>query len=241
MPRKAREQLNDGYAHILVQGMGREHVFPFETNKQYYIGLINEIKDKFGIGVLAYRVLDTHAHLLVKAGSGEGLAQFMHRLNMRYAAHYNRESGRSGCVFRERFKSQTLNEEDIGACARFVQENAAARREAPGSGVRFLEHDDRVYEKFDDVLAELKRKYNIQGKNSLKYAAVLRSVVAQLQNRTGASLRVIAKRLDIDRERVRRSVSNAPSDCARSRLVDSSGRELFSVWRAEQGEQVKNE
>ncbi len=75
----------------------------------------------------------------------------------------------------------------------------------------WLEHEDKVYEAFGNVLTELVNKYKIDDKKALKDDELLKRIGIELRNRTGASKRLIAQKLEIDRERVRKLLSIAPS------------------------------
>jgi len=46
MARKARRELSGKYFHIMVQGIGKEKVFPEDDNKGYYLSILEKAKVK---------------------------------------------------------------------------------------------------------------------------------------------------------------------------------------------------
>jgi hypothetical protein len=56
--------------------------------------------------------MSNHAYMLVRSGP-QGLASFMRKLLTRYGGNYNRQHGRHGHLFQNRYKSIIAEEEEL--------------------------------------------------------------------------------------------------------------------------------
>ena len=106
MPRKT---YNDGFFHVMVQGLNKEYIFNKDEYKSKYINLIKKYKDKYEVLILAYCIMDNHAHILIYANKVDEMSMFMQNINSKFALYYNKDIGRVGYVFRGRFNSQYIN------------------------------------------------------------------------------------------------------------------------------------
>ncbi|MEG1613807.1 MAG: transposase [Clostridia bacterium] len=66
-------------------------------------------------------------------------------------------------------------------------------------------HEARPNEDCDKVLLDLIRKFNITDKKALQDPELLRTVIYELQTRSGVSLRDVAVLVGLDREKIRRT------------------------------------
>lgn len=73
-----------------------------------------------------------------------------------------------------------------------------------GTSSKFLDVKFENSEDFETVLKEIVKRYNIQSVDSLKNNSLLYLICKELKVRTQSSLREIARRLNVSRERVRR-------------------------------------
>lgn len=124
MARRARKNINSEYWHIMVQGIGREYVFPDDESKGYYLAGIRKSQEKSKVKLMAFCVMGNHAHLLLYTPSIKELSDFMARTNSDYAMYYNRRHKRVGYVFRDRFKSEAIADvEQLINCVVYIQNN----------------------------------------------------------------------------------------------------------------------
>lgn len=124
MPRKARKDIESRYWHIMVQGIGKEYVFPDDDRKSYYLTSLQKGQEKVDIKILAFCVMSNHAHILLFAENNKRLSEFMNRVNSNYAMYYNRTNGRVGYVFRDRFKSEAIIDTNyLINCVVYIQNN----------------------------------------------------------------------------------------------------------------------
>ena len=111
MPRRARKDSLEGkYFHVMVQGIGKERVFPDDNSKGYFLSSLKKAKEKTAVFIFAFCVMDNHAHILLQADLMEELSKFMHFANAEYARYYNSVNTRVGYVFRNRFKSEIISD-----------------------------------------------------------------------------------------------------------------------------------
>ena len=247
MPRIARKNLNGRYFHIMVQGIAKENIFPNDNAKGYYLSCMRNTTEKKPVAILGFCMMDNHAHLLLSAENISIIAQYMKLINAEYARYYNAINQRAGYVFRDRFKSEVIqNERYLINCLAYIHNNPVKAKIVKSaqdynyssytnylmrSGIvnfkeakelydispenmtaimkekshsNWLEHDDKVYEKYEIVLEELLKRYNVSSnKPSLD---ILAKIATELNDRTGVSFRKIADIFGIARENLRRAL-----------------------------------
>jgi len=110
MPRQARLDAPGTLHHIMIRGIDGLQIFQDPADRQDLISRIQGLVKTTGNRVLAWVLMETHAHLLMLSGPG-GIAQFMRRLLTGYALHYNRKYRRKGYLFQNRYKSIVCEED----------------------------------------------------------------------------------------------------------------------------------
>lgn len=110
MPRVPRSFLPDGFFHIWTRGVAGGVAFRDGADRTELLRLLGLSVRRHGWELYAACVLSTHYHLVLDA-SVKALSDGMHRLNWRYALHYNERYGTFGHVFAERFKSRAILDE----------------------------------------------------------------------------------------------------------------------------------
>ena len=100
MPRIARKDLNTPFLHVMVQGVNKEYIFENEQNIKKYLKIIKENKNNYKFEILAYCIMNNHAHFLVYTKDIKLFGKFMHITNLLYAKMYNKENNRVGVLFR---------------------------------------------------------------------------------------------------------------------------------------------
>lgn len=125
MPRKARKNMNSEYFHVIVQGMNREKIFKKELYIRKYL---KEIKLKSeecdNIKILAYCMMNNHAHFLIFTKEIKDLSKFMQKVNNSYSNFYNKVNNRVGFVFRDRYYTQEiLDQRQLYTCLRYIHNN----------------------------------------------------------------------------------------------------------------------
>jgi len=124
MPRRARKDSQSCFYHVIVQGINKEYIFEKEEFILCYKKIILEKLKDANIKVLAYCIMNNHAHLLIYAEKSEYLSKFMQKINTKYSNYYNRIKKRVGYVFRDRFYSQSImNEKQLLNCLKYIHMN----------------------------------------------------------------------------------------------------------------------
>ncbi len=124
MARIRKENITTSFFHIMVQGINKEYIFNSSENINKYMKIMKETKEKIDIMILAYCIMNNHAHILVHEEDIEKVTQYMHRVNLRYAKYYNKKYNRVGYVFRDRYKTQPIySEKHLYTCVRYIHNN----------------------------------------------------------------------------------------------------------------------
>ena len=124
MPRIARKKLESTFFHIIVQGINREYIFKTEVLMKRYLQLLYENSQCNAFKIIAYCIMNNHAHILINTENIEEMSKIMHKINTSFAKFYNKINSRVGYVFRDRFLSQTiLNETQLFACIAYIHNN----------------------------------------------------------------------------------------------------------------------
>ena len=222
MSRQSRNKIITSFFHVMTQGINKSYIFEKEQEIKYYIDTIYKIKNKYDIKIIAYCIMNNHAHLLVKVKNIEDLSGFMHNLNTQYAIFYNKINNRVGYVFRDRYKSQGIfNEKQLYNCISYIFYNPVKAgicktpEEYPYSNYKESKFDiteTQVEEDFIDIDEEKKSisqiiKEYLYGED-IKYIInneeELKKITAYLKLKKGISYRKIEKELGIGREKLRK-------------------------------------
>ena len=134
MPRSARKQSDWGMYHAMVRGINRQRIFEDDEDRRLFLRILAETKEKTGFRLFAWCLMPNHVHLLLQEGE-EPIGQIFKRLGTKYVYWYNRRHGRTGHLFQDRFRSETV-EDDAGfiAVIRYIHMNPvkAGLAETPG-------------------------------------------------------------------------------------------------------------
>lgn len=124
MSRLPRCAFETEFFHVIVQGINKEDIFSAPHFKERYMQLVVDRKQEFEVKLLAYCVMDNHCHMLLHVPDVEALGEFMRKVNTMYAQYYNYIKQRVGYVFRDRYKSQAIMDEQyLVNCTLYIQNN----------------------------------------------------------------------------------------------------------------------
>lgn len=125
MPRAARKYLDTSFFHVMVQGINKEFIFNNDRYINRYIQLIKKNLDSDKIKIIAFCIMNNHAHLLIQVEDIKELSKYMQKINSMYAKYYNHmENERVGYVFRDRYKSEPiLNRRQLIQCIKYIHQN----------------------------------------------------------------------------------------------------------------------
>lgn len=124
MNRLPRYIYESGFFHVMVQGINKEYIFDNQEYKDAYLKLMIENRKKYKIMLLAYCIMDNHAHLLIYTDKVCELSAYMKVVNCKFAKFYNTKQKRVGYVFRDRFNSQYINNKNyLLRCLNYIHMN----------------------------------------------------------------------------------------------------------------------
>lgn len=125
MPRLAREYLETSFFHVMVQGINKEYIFNNERYINRYMKLIHKNLQNGNLKIIAFCIMNNHAHLLINVDKISNLSKFMQKINGAYAKYYNyMENERVGYVFRDRYKSEPiLDKMQLIQCIKYIHQN----------------------------------------------------------------------------------------------------------------------
>lgn len=124
MPRIAMKDYNTSFFHIMVQGIRKEYVFREEEDIETYYRLIYKYISKYHVKIIAYCIMNNHAHLLVYVEKINELSEFMRAINTTYALYYNKKYKLNGYVFRNRYRAEPLySQKYLINCINYIHNN----------------------------------------------------------------------------------------------------------------------
>lgn len=114
--------------HVMNRGVDRQAVFFDDRDRIEFGARLAEAHERFGLDVLAYCLMTTHYHLLVRTGT-ESLSDAMHHIGSVYTRRTNDRVGRDGPLFRGRFHAIRVDTDWYLKCAaRYIHRNPLAIR-----------------------------------------------------------------------------------------------------------------
>lgn len=226
MPRLPRSYIKTPFLHVMTQGINKSYIFEKEEDIKQYIKIMKNLSKEQEIEIIAYCIMNNHAHILIKTEDLKELSKYMQRLNTIYGKYYNQKYNRVGYVFRDRYQSEGIySEEHLYNCIKYIYENpvkAGICNKAEEylysnykkidkelkEGYVFIdvkEDNQRICEEIiEEFLIENKMKLNEVKKDKEK----LRELVIILKREYNISLRKIAKEIKLNRETVRKLYNN---------------------------------
>ena len=124
MPRMARKDLNTPYIHVMVQGVNKEYIFESNADIELYLSILNKNIEKYDLTIMAYCMMNNHAHFLIHVHNIEELGNFMKICNLQYAQTYNREKNRVGVLFRNRYRTEPIYDiKYLINCIKYIHNN----------------------------------------------------------------------------------------------------------------------
>lgn len=124
MPRIAMKDYDTSFFHIMIQGIRQEYIFKQEDDMKTYSRLVYKYIKKFRVKIIAYCIMNNHAHLLVYVEKIKELSEFMRAINTTYALYYNKKYKMKGYVFRNRYKAEPIYSETyLVNCINYIHNN----------------------------------------------------------------------------------------------------------------------
>jgi REP element-mobilizing transposase RayT len=118
MPRKAREESGTGIFHVMMRGINHQNIFESPEDYYQFIATLDRMRFRYddegtpsgsNCTYYAYCLMSNHFHLLIRERE-ESVGETIKRIASSYVYYYNRKYGRDGHLFKERFKSEPVND-----------------------------------------------------------------------------------------------------------------------------------
>ena len=105
MGRQARQLSATGFHHVVFRGINRQHLFEEESDYNYFLEGLHQLKDEMAFELHAYCLMSNHVHLLIRERQLSDISLIMKRLLTKYAMYFNRKYQRNGALIASRYKS----------------------------------------------------------------------------------------------------------------------------------------
>lgn len=123
MPRTAREKSSTGIYHVILRGNNRQKIFHTDEDYVAFLKRLREYRNQCGFRLYAYCLMDNHIHLLLEE-LDEPLELIMRRLCGSFVYWYNRRYDRVGHLFQDRFRSETVEDDQyLATVLRYIHRN----------------------------------------------------------------------------------------------------------------------
>lgn len=123
MARVKRELSSTSIYHVMIRGNEKKKIFFDDDDRLRFVEILIDRKKVSKYDLYAYCLMDNHVHLLIKERV-ESIANIMKRINVSYAYYFNRKYNRIGHVFQDRFRSESVdNENYLLAVTRYIHNN----------------------------------------------------------------------------------------------------------------------
>lgn len=123
LPRVARKKSCSGVYHIMLRGINRQTIFEEDADKRKFLGTLEKFKEVSHFELYAYCLMDNHIHLLIKE-STENISMVIKRISSSYVYWYNLKYERSGHLFQDRFRSESVEDtRSFVTVLRYIHQN----------------------------------------------------------------------------------------------------------------------
>lgn len=222
MPRFPRKHIKTSFFHVITQGINKSYIFDKSEDIKYYIKLIYKLSKEHEIEIIAYCIMNNHAHMLIKTKKSDELSKYMQRLNCTYARYYNKKYDRVGYVFRDRYKSEGIyDEQHLYNCIKYIYDNpvkagiCSKAKDYPYSNYKIITKEIKENYTFMDIDNDFKickeLIQNFLNENDMdindlkKNKRKLKELIVILKMEYNISLRKISEETKIGRETIRKT------------------------------------
>ena len=118
MPRQPRKPSGTGIHHIMMRGINHQNIFECAEDYYQFIITLDRMRMRYdddgnpcgtNCTYYAFCLMSNHFHLLIRERE-EPVGDTIKRIASSYVYYYNRKYGRDGHLFKERFKSEPVND-----------------------------------------------------------------------------------------------------------------------------------
>lgn len=128
MARHPRIDVGDCIYHILNRANNRATMFHSEGDYKDFEYLLSEIKERYGIRILAYTLMPNHWHLLLHPRNDKDLSKALHWLTVSHVRrhHARHDTVGSGHLYQGTYKSSLIQEDKhLLTVLKYIERNPA--------------------------------------------------------------------------------------------------------------------
>lgn len=126
MSRKRRRHSSTDMYHVIVRGNAKMNLFIDDSDRIRFLDTMHRYFGKTAELLHTWCLMSNHVHMLVQMPM-ESLSDNMKRLEISYAAYFNRKYDRVGHVFQGRFKSMPVEtDEYFVSVVKYIHNNPVA-------------------------------------------------------------------------------------------------------------------
>lgn len=126
MPRIPRVDVGGEIYHVINRANARLPIFFVEEDYELFEVILEEARDKFGMGILAYCLMPNHFHLVLQTHKDNDLQKFMQWLTLTHTQRWHTQNGTigTGHLYQGRYKSFLIQrDKHLLAVIRYVERN----------------------------------------------------------------------------------------------------------------------
>ena len=118
MPRQPRKPSSTGIFHVMMRGINHQEIFCDAEDYYQFINTLDRMRIQYdddglpsgtNFTLYAYCLMGNHCHLLIRERE-DNLAMAVKRISSYYVYYFNHKYFRDGHLFKERFKSEPVND-----------------------------------------------------------------------------------------------------------------------------------
>ena len=129
MPRTRRFLFPGHPLHVVHRGVNRAACLWEDSDREFYLGLLQEHLPGSACELHAYVLMTNHVHLLFTPYEENGAARLMKAVAQRYSQRCNRRRHRTGPLWEGRFRSSVVDSGGYSLnCHRYIEENPLRAR-----------------------------------------------------------------------------------------------------------------
>lgn len=114
--------------HVTQRGAGGRRVFFSEADFACYRDLLAEKAKEARVGILAWCLMPSHVHLILRPENGEGLRKALAGAHRRYAGLIHARRNSTGSFWQGRYAAVAMDEDHLRAAYRYVALNPVRAR-----------------------------------------------------------------------------------------------------------------
>ena len=111
MGRPLRIEFENAVYHITSRGNERKKIYRDDGDKERFLGLLEDYKNRYNFLIHCFVLMDNHYHLVIET-LRPNLIKIMHGLNSGYTGYFNKKYKRSGHLFQGRYKAIMVDKEN---------------------------------------------------------------------------------------------------------------------------------